>query len=265
MGWRGITNSTNERTVVGGVFPFSAVGHSLPVWTTESECAVLLPALLACLACDFSARFKVGGTNFNFFIAEQIPVLPPETLERSVPWDSGESLRDWLLPRVLELTYTAWDLEPLATDCGWDGPPFRWDEERRFLLRCELDAAVFHLYLPAEQNGDWRPARRSDGCPHDETPEQLAELKHRFPTPRAAVAYILDTFPIVRRKDEQRHGEDRTKRTILDIYDAMQASIAADEPYRTRLDPPPADPSRCHLPRTTAPVQLPPADTGGLP
>ena len=44
-----------------------------------------------------------------------------------------------VVPRALELTYTAWDLEPFAQDCGWSGPPFRWDEERRFLLR-ELDA-----------------------------------------------------------------------------------------------------------------------------
>lgn len=36
-----------------------------------------------------------------------------------------------VLPRVLELTYTAWDLEPFAKDCGFDGPPFRWDKERR--------------------------------------------------------------------------------------------------------------------------------------
>ena len=265
MGWRDITNSTNERTVVGSGFPFSAVGNNLPVWTTESECAVLLPALLTSLACDFAARFKVGGTHLNFFIAEQVPALPPETLERSVPWNSGESLRDWLLPLVLELTYTAWDLEPFVADCGWDGPPFRWDEERRFLLRCELDAAFFHLYLPAEEDGDWRPARRSNGCPHGETPEQLADLKHRFPTPRDAVAYILDTFPIVRRKDEQNHGEYRTKHTILELYDAMQAATATREPYRTRLAPPPADPSRCHPPRTTAPVPRTPADTGRLP
>ena len=32
-------------------------------------------------------------------------------------------------------------------------------EERRFLLRCELDGAYFHLYLPAERNGDWRLAK----------------------------------------------------------------------------------------------------------
>ena len=210
-------------------------------------------------------RLKLGGTHFSFFIAEQVPVLPHEMLDRSTPWRTDEALRDWLLPRALELTYTAWDLEPFAADCGWDGPPFRWDEERRFLLRCELDAAFFHLYLPAEENGDWRPARRSDGCPHDETPEQLAELKHHFPTPCDAIAYILDTFPILRRKDEQRHGDYRTKRTILDIYDAMQASFAIDEPYRTPLTPRPADPIRCYPPRTTAPIPLPPADTGDLP
>ena len=195
MGWRDITNSTNERTVVGGVFPTSAVGNNLPVWTTDSEDAGLLPALLSSRACDFSARFKVGGTHLNFFIAEQIPVLPPDTINRSVPWSTGESVRDWLLPRVLELTFTAWTLEPFAADCGWDGPPFHWDDDRRFLLRCELDAAFFHLYLPAEEDGGWHAARRSDGCPRDETPAQLAELQRRFPTPRDAVAYIMDTFP----------------------------------------------------------------------
>ena len=35
-------------------------------------------------------------------------------------------------------TYTAWDLSPFARDLGDDGPPFRWDEDRRFLLRAEL-------------------------------------------------------------------------------------------------------------------------------
>ena len=37
-------------------------------------------------------------------------------------------------------------LGTLAQDCGCSGPPFRWHEARRFLLRCELDAIFFHLY-----------------------------------------------------------------------------------------------------------------------
>ena len=117
-----------------------------------------------------------------------------------------------MFPRVLELTYTAWDLEPFAQDCGFNGPPFRWDEARRFLLRCELDAAFFHLY----------------GIDRDD------------------VAYIMDIFPIVKRKDEAAHGRYRTKDTILDMYDAMQQAITAGQSYQPRLDPPPADSRCCH-------------------
>ena len=36
-------------------------------------------------------------------------------------------------------------------------------------------------------------------------------FKASFPTPRDAVAYIMDTFPIVKRKDEEKWSEYRTK------------------------------------------------------
>ena len=135
-----------------------------------------------------------------------------------------------------------------------------WDDDRRFLLRCELDAVFFHLYLQADEYGGWCPAQRSDGCPRDETPEQLAGLERRFPTPRAAVAYIMDTFPIVRRKDDEKHGEYRTKRVILEIYDEMQRAVRTGRPYQTRLVPPPADPGFCHPPRTITPALPIPVD-----
>ncbi len=251
MGFRDTTNITNERTVVSGVFPFSAVGNNLPVLSASASFTALLPALLSSLPCDFVGRLKMGGKHLNFFIAKQIPVLAPGVFCLPAPWGhAGESTRNWLLPRVLELAYTTWGLEPFASDCGYEGPPFQWDEKRRFLLRCELDAAFFHLYLPADGNGDWRPARKIDDCPYDETPKQLAELTAHFPTPRDAVSYIMDTFPIVRRKDEKRYDEYRTKRVVLDIYDAMQEAAFTGLPYQTLLDPPPADPRCCHPPST---------------
>jgi len=120
----------------------------------------------------------------------------------------------------------------LARDCGYDGPPFVWDETRRFEIRCELDAAFFHLYLPCESTGNWQ---RAEG----ETPEQLADLQKHFPTPRDAVAFILDQFPIVRQKDEQAHGRYRTKERILEIYDALLAAQRTGKPYQTTLNPPP--------------------------
>jgi hypothetical protein len=63
---------------------------------------------------------------------------------------------------------------------------------------------------------------------------------------REELAYILDTFPIVRCKDEAAHGEFRTKREILGIYDAMAEAERIGVPYQTRLDPPPADSRLAH-------------------
>jgi len=92
----------------------------------------------------------------------------------------------------------------------------------RFLLRCELDAAFFHLY----------------GLSRDDTD------------------YVMDTFPIVRKNDEKAHGDYRTKRAILEIYDAMAEAARTGKPYPTRLDPPPADPRVAH-PENTRPVPAP--------
>jgi hypothetical protein len=92
------------------------------------------------------------------------------------------------------------------------------------------DTIVFHLYLGPED--EW--------CKHP------AALTLAFPTPRHAVAYILDTFPIVKRKDEDKWGTYRTKDTILEIYDALAEAQRTGQPYQTRLDLPPADPGVAH-------------------
>jgi len=61
------------------------------------------------------------------------------------------------------------------------------------------------------------------------------------------VDYILDTFPIVRRDDEKKHGEYRTKRLILERYDALAEATDTGIEYLTALDPPPADPRVAHI------------------
>ncbi|HXE71787.1 MAG TPA: DNA methyltransferase, partial [Candidatus Nitrosotenuis sp.] len=191
LGWRDICRTTDERTVIASLLPRVGVGHTVPLMLTLEK-----PAAVACLYAslcsfifDYLARQKVGGTHLTYNYLKQLPVLPPSTYQAPCPWSPGQTLADWILPRVLELTYTAWDLEPFARDCGYTGPPFPWDEERRFRLRCELDAAYFHLYGLEEEE----------------------------------VAYVMDTFPIVRRRDEAAHGSFRTKETILHIYRELQA------------------------------------------
>jgi hypothetical protein len=97
-----------------------------------------------------------------------------------------------------------------------------------------LDAAFFHLYLGSED--EWR--------------QQPEALTRAFPTPRHAVSYIMDTFPIVKRKDEAKHnGHYRTKETILQIYGALAESIASGVAYQTQLSPVPTDPRIAHMPK----------------
>ncbi|MDP9358719.1 MAG: hypothetical protein M3R02_26260, partial [Chloroflexota bacterium] len=143
-----------------------------------------LMANLNAVVFDFATRQKVGGTHIKYFTVKQLPVLPPSAYT--------SVLVDQILPRVLELVYTAHDLAPFARDCGYDGPPFVWEVDRRAHLRFDLDGIYARLY----------------GLDRDD------------------FAYILDTFPIVRRKDEAAFGEYRTKRLCLEAYDRF-SNLAA--------------------------------------
>lgn len=241
IAFREVTNSVLFRTSVFSVLPVVAVGHKAPLLISSLP-ATTQSCLLACgnsFIFDYLARQKLGGVSMSYFVLRQLPAPAPRQFAGVCPWSESERLEFWTFVRVIELTYTAWDVEPFAQDCGWSGPPFRWDEERRFLIRCELDAALFHLYLGSEQ--EWKGTGSK-------------ELLASFPTARHAVAHIMETFPIVKRKDEQTHDCYRTKDTILEIYDEMAqvmqqnaaAQAAGRQPtacYRTRLDPPPGPPT----------------------
>ncbi|MBP5622457.1 MAG: hypothetical protein J6X44_10620, partial [Thermoguttaceae bacterium] len=124
------------------------------------------------------------------------------------------------------------------------------------LLRCELDALYFGLYLGF---GEWSKARV-----YDETPEQRAELERFFPTPLDALDHVMGTFPIVKRKEladelktsvakealEARGLEpgDRypTHAVVRAMYEEMVDAIREGKEWRTWLDPAPADDSCRH-------------------
>ena len=206
LGWRDVTGAGVIRTVIACIIPRVAVNHTFPVMMPSSDPRLVtaLYANLSSIAFDYCARQKVGGLHLTYFTMRQLPALRPGAYAIPAPWAPSIQIRDWLLPRVLELTFTAWNLKAFAEDCGDDGPPFVWDSERRFQLRCEIDAAFFHLY----------------GITQDDT------------------AYVLDTFPVLERSEEREHGEFRTKRVVLEIYDALAAAAAKGIPYDSPLGRP---------------------------
>ncbi|WP_442948890.1 Eco57I restriction-modification methylase domain-containing protein [Nostoc sp.] len=141
IGCRKITDSRNERTAIFSIVPKSACGDSINLIMPVINENLLLQCLLAnlnSLIFDFIAKQKIGGMNFSFFILKQLPVLPPELY-------TAEDIK-FISDRVLELVYTAWDMQPFAKDMGYDGEPFIWNPNRRALLRAELDAYYAKLY-----------------------------------------------------------------------------------------------------------------------
>ncbi|SDL63232.1 Eco57I restriction-modification methylase domain-containing protein [Nonomuraea jiangxiensis] len=207
LGWRDMCRRSDTRTVISTILPRAGVGDKFLLALPQQEGA-LLGANLASFVLDFCARQKISGTSLKYFIFKQLPVLPPSAYEKPCPWGSGERLDNWVRLRMLELAYTSYSMEPFARDHFDDGPPFRWDDERRFWLRAELDAAYFHLYGIARDDVD----------------------------------YIMDTFGALRNKRPEEFA--RTKKAILEIHDAMNAAISSRQPYQATLNPPPGQGAR---------------------
>ena len=198
MGWRRNCRSTDERTCIAGVTPTAGIGDSIFLMTPLGCQSLILSSLLiqnlSCLVFDFVARQKVGGVNFSFYYMSQLPFLPPSAYSQSVI--------DFILPRVLELSYTTHDLKPWAEDLGCDGSPFIFDPERRALLRAELDAYYAHLY----------------GLSRD-------ELRYILdPADVMGSDYPSETFRVLKNNEIRQFGEYRTQRLVLQAWDRLFGS-----------------------------------------
>lgn len=193
LGWRDVTKAGQLRTFIPSVMPRSSVGHVFPVALPSAPAyALILHAVWSSLVFDYVSCQKLSGAHMSYNIVKQLACPAPEHFTRPAPWQPATGLADWLLPYVLELSYASWRLQPYAKDLGDEGPPFRWDAERRALLRADLDAAFLHIY----------------GLRRDEA------------------EHVLDSFFVVRKYEERDFGEYRTRRLVLEAYDRMAAAIA---------------------------------------
>ncbi len=197
IAFRDIARATDVRTMICAAVPPVGFGNTAPLILPSDDESSLGPELLANFASiclDYVVRQKAQSTHLNWYIVEQLPVVPPETYQqvRYGQKTAGEIVRE----TVLELTYTANDMSGFARDLGYvedDGsvkPPFHWDEERRLHLRAKLDALYFHLY----------------GI-----------------TSRDDVRYVYSTFPIIEREEMAVWGSYRSRELCLAYINALTA------------------------------------------
>ncbi|WP_087508642.1 Eco57I restriction-modification methylase domain-containing protein [Cellulomonas iranensis] len=211
LGWRDISNVTNERTFIPSVIPRSAAGDGfLLALPADPRLAPLLHATFSSLVFDYVARQKISGTHLKYFLVKQLAAPSPEVFDRSLGGVSYTSLRDWVVPRVIELTFTSHLLAPYARpwlqEMGDNANrPFQWSPERRQSIKVELDAAMLLV----------------------------------FGLKRGEAEHVIDSFGTLRKSEVKEHGDFRSKRSILAVYDAMTAAAEAGTVYVSPLDPPP--------------------------
>lgn len=189
--FKDVTAPTNARTMIAAVAPLAGFGNTVPMIVPLDDSVgagaiALIAANLNSFALDYLARQKVQGQHLNWYIVEQLPMIPPERFTERL---GQGTLGDLVCREVLHLTYTAHDLADFARDLGYNGPPFVWDEEDRRHRMARLDALFFRLY----------------GLDRDDA------------------AYVMDTFPIVRDADLRDFGRYRTKELVLGYMNALAA------------------------------------------
>jgi len=203
LGYRRIVRATDERTAIASLFPPYGAGDILPVIVSAAPASRLACVLanLNRLVLDFVARQKIGGIHLDFHYAKQLPAL--------APGEYTSVQLTFVVSVVLELTCTAWDVQPFLDDVWreadaglrraierqWEEnreatgghpydppewytppkdpcrlPPFKWDEDRRARLRAELDAYYAKLY------GLNRKQLRYILDPADLTPKELDDI-----------------------------------------------------------------------------------------
>lgn len=196
IGYGEATTAITERTCIVTIMPFAGIGHKqILIFTgrTPSD-EVCLVANCNSIVLDYVARTKVSYINFGRFIFKQLPLFPPDfyTVRR----------KDFLLERVLELTYTSGSMAPFARDLGRDGPPFAWDVDRRAHLRADLDAFYARAY----------------GLTRD-------ELRYILdPADVKGADYPSETFRVLKEEEIRHFGEYRTRRLVLEAWDRMEAN-----------------------------------------
>jgi hypothetical protein len=193
--YRMITNVANARTTISAIIPGYACGNSLSLVTGES------------LKNSFLLLANFNSFVFDYLTRQKIGGTNyNHWILKQLPVVDYKKISVELLTAIQErsfkLTYTSIDLKLMADELGYKGSsPFNWNEKERFQLQCELDAIYAHLYGLEKEEMD----------------------------------YILETFPIVKRKDIAKYGSYRTKETILQLYDEF-AWVSEEMKHQTHQE-----------------------------
>ncbi|WP_337775153.1 Eco57I restriction-modification methylase domain-containing protein [Prevotellamassilia timonensis] len=204
LGYRKISNATNERTFIASLFPSNkGAGDSIiEIYIDQIPNSTILQGLITSMPFDYSVKQKMGGSNMNTFITKQLPVLTPDQIPPTMQWQ--------IVKRVAELCYFNHDMDGWAEEL-WDEmneeqraelpqlgaqQPWVYSPERRAVLKAELDAIFAHLY-----------GLNTEDLRYILDPEDVC-----------GKGCINETFRVLKDNELRQYGEYRTKRLVLEAW-----------------------------------------------
>lgn len=212
LGFRDVTNATNERTFVCSPIPNACgVGHSTTLLYAERGTMPVasLCAMLSSLVFDYTTKQKIGGSHASISFVKQFPVLTPDQIPSAMQWQ--------IVKRVAELCYFNHDLDGWAEEL-WeemneeqraelpqigDRQPWIYNPERRAILQAELDAIFAHLY-----------GLSTEDIRYILDPEDVC-----------GKGCINETFRVLKDNELRQYGEYRTKRLVMKAWYEFEYDI----------------------------------------
>ncbi len=230
IGFRDITNATNERTFICAPIPNAVgVGHSSTLLFEERGAmpGAILLGVMSSIPFDYVTRQKIGGSHASINFVKQFPVLTPEQIpswaeveiiERVVElcyfnhdldgwideiWHDDEmtdDIRTGILDRLEECNGLYFDDNEFPMPVFSNMQPFIYNEERRAVAQAELDAIFAYLY-----------GLSTEDLRYILDPEDVC-----------GEGCINETFRVLKDNEIRKYGEYRTKRLVLEAWNKFE-------------------------------------------
>ncbi len=238
--YRALASNTNERTFIPTVIPATyPTGNSLNVCPLPPRVAVTIGAIAGSFVMDWVLRGKVT-TNVNMFIVEQLPIVDIEMNNKRVGY-----IVDAILSRGCRLVCTSSPFSEIWEACyvnEWISPSF-WYPNNSIMdygptyeqeIRNRLRKSTHHLTPRWTKECGLYGSLPDQGDTGDRAQiraEIDAYAAHLHGLSRDDFAYILDTFPVLKKKEEKAFGEFMSKRKCLEEYDRIGNILAVEGEY----------------------------------
>jgi hypothetical protein len=231
---RSIGRNTDIRTIICSIIPPCYHGNSLPsiipisnIWRGPNDFEIVLAlSILSSFCIDFVIRKKVSA-NINFFYLESLPIprnVDCHHIKSSLAIRVARLICDNMLFSKLwsKLYVQEWASQdlwyPPSAPIDTYGPAH--EQEIRKRLRDEASGLTAE-WGPHCGVHDRMADRRDTGDRAQLRAEIDAYVAHLYGLSRDDFAYILDTFPVLKKKEMKAFGEFMSKRKCLEEYDRI--------------------------------------------